>query len=48
MKTFATLDQASDYADQLEARGLDVEIVPAADGYSVQRFESDSIVYLAY
>lgn len=48
MKTFETLDQAADYADQLEARGMDVEIVPAADGYSVQRFESDSIVYLAY
>jgi hypothetical protein len=48
MKTFPTLDQAADYADNCEARGLDVEIVPAADGYRVQRYESDSIVYLAY
>jgi hypothetical protein len=48
MKTFPTLDQAADYADNCEARGLDVEIVPAADGYSVQRYESDSLVYLAY
>lgn len=48
MKTFATQDQAADYADQCEARGMDVEIVPSDGGFTVQRFESDSLKYLAY